>query len=91
MLRGILDIGFSSYAVPTYSLVSEYFGFQEPRLGVGAKGHSMRAWAFVRGNVTSFRVRGLGFGPSTKGGVWSIDFLVMNQVGRVLRVDLQDV
>ena len=26
MLRGVLDIGCSSYTVPTYGLVSEYFG-----------------------------------------------------------------
>jgi len=36
--KGVPDVGFSSYTVLTYSLVSEYFGFQEPRLGVGAEG-----------------------------------------------------
>ena len=42
VLRGVPDVGFSSYAAPTYNLVSEYFGVQEPRLGVSAKGHSTR-------------------------------------------------
>jgi len=42
VLRGVLDVGFSSYAAPTYDLVSEYFGVQEPRLGVGAEGRSTR-------------------------------------------------
>ena len=41
--RGVLDIGFSLYTAPTYDLVSEYFGVQEPRLRVGAEGHSTRA------------------------------------------------
>jgi len=46
VLRGVPDVGFSLYTVPTYDLVSEYFGFQEPRLGVGAKGHLTRVQAF---------------------------------------------
>ena len=45
MLRGVPDIGFSSYAAPTYDLVSEYFGVQELRLGVGAEGRSTRVQA----------------------------------------------
>ena len=46
MLRGVPDVGFSSYAAPTYDLVSEYFGVQELRLGVGAEGHSTRVQVF---------------------------------------------
>src|SRR5882724_6380898 len=46
VLRGVPDIGFSPYTVPTYNLVSEYFGVQEPRLGVGAEGCSTRVQVF---------------------------------------------
>ena len=42
VLRGVLDVGFSSYAAPTYNLVSEYFGVQELRLGVSAERCSTR-------------------------------------------------
>jgi len=46
VLRGVPEVGFSSYVVPTYNLVSEYFGVQEPRLGVSAKGCSTRVQVF---------------------------------------------
>ena len=46
VLRGVPDIGFSSYTEPTYDLVSEYFRFQELRLGVGAEGRSTKVQAF---------------------------------------------
>ena len=49
MLRGVPDVGFSSYAAPTYNLVSEYFGFQEPRCEFGAE-HLEGAWSVSSGN-----------------------------------------
>ena len=56
MLRGVLDIGFSSYTVPTYDLVSEYFRVQEPRLGVGAKDVQQGYRHSVVRNTMSFGV-----------------------------------
>ena len=73
MLRGVPDVGFSSYTAPTYSRVSEYFGFQEPRLRVGAKAHSTRNGCFARCNAVSFQCFGVrGFGAEHPEGAWSV-------------------
>ena len=73
MLRGVPDIGFSSYAAPTYSRVPEYFRFQEPRLRVGAEGHLMRHGHFARCNAISFQCFGVRcLGAEHPEGVWSI-------------------
>jgi len=63
--EGVLDIGFSLCTVPTYGLVSEYFGVEEPRFGVDAEGHSARVQASCKAmpQVIRFRVQFRGQAP----------------------------
>jgi len=70
VLRGVLDVGFSSYAVPTYGLVSEYFRFQELRLGLVLKDVRQRRRCSAMCNAISFSVQGLG--AKHPEGAWSI-------------------
>ena len=86
--EGVPDIGFSSCAAPTYSLVSEYFGVKSRGLGLmlkdiwqGCRCHA-RQHHELSGSGFSFRAEH----PERSKVVHKV--LAMNQVGHVLRVNL---
>ena len=64
--------------MPTYGLVSEYFGVQELRLGVDAEGRLMRFVGILQGVTLQASEFGFGVWAEHPRGVWSIGFLAMN-------------
>jgi len=71
--KGGPDVGFSSYAVPTYGLVSEVFsGFKSQGLRLVPKDIRQGCRHFIRCNAVSFSGLGFGFWAEHLRGAWSI-------------------
>jgi len=66
-LRGVLEVGFSSCAVPAYCPMSKYFRFESQGSGFNAKECLTKGKGIVKGNAKGFGFGGLAFGQVSQG------------------------